>query len=631
MKEFDYNIIKDPTVFAVNRREAHSDHITYRNDMELLSRESTLRSSLNGLWKFDYAKNMQLAAEGFEAENFDCRAWDEIYVPAHLQMEGYDKPHYTNTTYPWEGQEFVKPGQIPERFNPVASYVKYFTVPEQLKGNRIVISFQGVESGFAVWLNGSFVGYSEDSFDASEFELTPYLKEGENKLAVRVWKWTASSWCEDQDFFRFSGIFRDVYLYAIPAAHVSDIKMVPVLSEDYGKGTLQMEFAAEGAGSLEVTVYDAALRVKKKAYATGCEEPVIAQTTLAFSGESRVSDNIEVELPKLWSAEEPWLYAVKLTVKDEAGNVTEVTKQDIGFRVFAMADGIMQLNGRRIVFKGVNRHEFSSISGRVPNRREVIKDIVTMKQHNINAIRTSHYPDDALLYELCDIYGIYLIAENNMESHGAWEASEKTGDDAFLVPGDKDEWLAMMLDRVNSCYQANKNHPSILIWSCGNESYGGKVIHEMSQKFHALDPYRMVHYEGIFHDRRYNDTSDMESQMYTSVENIRKFLAENTEKPFICCEYSHAMGNSCGGMHKYTDLTDTEPRYQGGFIWDYIDQALWVEDEVTGEKVLRYGGDFDDRPSDYEFSGNGILFADRSEKPAMQEVRYYYGTKNCNR
>ena len=624
MKEFDYNIIKDPTVFAVNRREAHSDHITYRNDMELLSRESTLRSSLNGLWKFDYAKNMQLAAAGFEAEDFDCRAWDEIYVPAHLQMEGYDKPHYTNTTYPWEGQEFVKPGQIPERFNPVASYVKYFTVPEQLKGNRIVISFQGVESGFAVWLNGSFVGYSEDSFDASEFELTPYLKEGENKLAVRVWKWTASSWCEDQDFFRFSGIFRDVYLYAIPAAHVSDIKMVPVLSEDYGKGTLQMEFAAEGAGSLEVTVYDAALRVKKKAYATGCEEPVIAQTTLTFSGESRVSDNIEVELPKLWSAEEPWLYAVKLTVKDEAGNVTEVTKQDIGFRVFAMADGIMQLNGRRIVFKGVNRHEFSSISGRVPNRREVIKDIVTMKQHNINAIRTSHYPDDALLYELCDIYGIYLIAENNMESHGAWEASEKTGDDAFLVPGDKDEWLAMMLDRVNSCYQANKNHPSILIWSCGNESYGGKVIHEMSQKFHALDPYRLVHYEGIFHDRRYNDTSDMESQMYTSVENIRKFLEENKEKPFICCEYSHAMGKSCGGMHKYTDLTDTEPRYQGGFIWDYIDQTIYKKDRY-GKWFLAYGGDFGERPNDGNFSGNGICYGgDRNPSPKMQEVKFNY-------
>ena len=289
-----------------------------------------------------------------------------------------------------------------------------------------------------------------------------------------------------------------------------------------------------------------------------------------------------------------------------------------------MVDGIMQLNGKRIVFKGVNRHEFSSISGRVPNRREVIKDIVTMKQHNINAIRTSHYPDDSLIYELCDIYGIYLIAENNMESHGAWEASEKTGDDAFLVPGDKDEWLAMMLDRVNSCYQANKNHPSILIWSCGNESYGGKVIHEMSQKFHALDPYRLVHYEGIFHDRRYNDTSDMESQMYTSVENIKKFLAENKEKPFICCEYSHAMGNSCGGMHKYTDLTDTEPRYQGGFIWDYIDQSIYKKDRY-GKWFLAYGGDFGERPNDGNFSGNGVCYGgERNPSPKMQEVKFNY-------
>ncbi|MCI5857197.1 MAG: DUF4981 domain-containing protein [Agathobacter sp.] len=628
MKTFDYNIIKDPEVFEINRLKAHSDHIAYRSDRELLSHETSLRSSLNGLWKFSYAKNMSLAADGFEAEDFDCKAWDDIYVPAHLQMEGYDKPHYTNTTYPWEGQEFIKPGQIPERFNPVASYVKYFTLPESLKGNRIVISFQGVESGFAVWLNGNFVGYSEDSFDASEFELTPYLKDGENKLAVRVWKWTASSWCEDQDFFRFSGIFRDVYLYAIPTAHVRDVKMLPVLSEDYTEGTLQMNFETEGNGSLEIEVHDGALRVKKRVYATGCEEAVIAQKILPFTKdaniENRIGDSVEIGLPKLWSAEEPWLYTVKITVKDEAGNITEVMKQDIGFRAFAMVGGIMQLNGRRIVFKGVNRHEFSSISGRVPNRSEVIKDIVTMKQHNINAIRTSHYPDDSLIYELCDIYGIYLIAENNMESHGAWEASEKTRDDAFLVPGDKEEWLAMMLDRVNSCYQANKNHPSILIWSCGNESYGGKVIHEMSQRFRELDPYRLVHYEGIFHDRRYNDTSDMESQMYTSVENIKKFLAENKEKPFICCEYSHAMGNSCGGMHKYTDLTDTEPRYQGGFIWDYIDQSIYKKDRY-GKWFLAYGGDFGERPNDGNFSGNGICYGgDRNPSPKMQEVKFNY-------
>lgn len=282
-------------------------------------------------------------------------------------------------------------------------------------------------------------------------------------------------------------------------------------------------------------------------------------------------------------------------------------------------------NGQRIVFKGVNRHEFSSKVGRVPIRDEVIKDIVTMKQNNINAIRTSHYPDDSLIYELCDIYGLYMIAEANLESHGSFEAYEKgVVEESFIVPNDKTEWLQMMLDRVNSMYQANKNHPSILIWSCGNESYGGKDIYEMSQLFRKLDPHRLVHYEGVFHDRRYNDTSDMESQMYPSVESIKTFLAENKEKPFICCEYTHAMGNSCGGMHKYTDLTDTEPRYQGGFIWDYIDQSVYTKDRY-GKWYQAYGGDLNDRPTDGSFSGNGIVYGgERDASPKIQEVKFNY-------
>lgn len=626
MTEFNYEIVKDPKIFAVNRLEAHSDHICYRNESELAAGETTYRYDLNGIWKFSYAKNMDLAVKDFQREDYDCKSWDEIRVPAHLQMEGYDKPHYTNTTYPWEGQDYVEPGNIPERFNPIASYAKYFTVPEELKGKRLFISFQGVESGLALWLNGQFVGYSEDSFDPSEFELTPYIKEGENKLAVRVWKWTASSWCEDQDFFRFSGIFRDVYLYAVPETHVWDIKLVPTLSKDYKSGSLTAEFLTEGVGSVELTVYGGALRVTKEPYATGCEEGVLFKKSIEIekNEKSVTCGFFEMAEPKLWSAEEPWLYAVKLEVKNSSGDVVEVIKQDIGFRTFEMLNGIMCLNGRRIVFKGVNRHEFSSVTGRVPNREEIVKDIVTMKQNNINAIRTSHYPDDSLLYRLCDIYGIYLIAENNMESHGAWEASERTGKADFLIPNDNTDWLPMMLDRVNSCYQRNKNHPSIIIWSCGNESFGGKVIYEMSQKFRELDPHRLVHYEGVRHDRRYNATSDMESQMYTSAEGIKNFLEEHPEKPFICCEYTHAMGNSCGGMHKYTDLTDTEPKYQGGFIWDYIDQSIYKKDRY-GKWFLAYGGDFDDRPNDGNFSGNGICYGgERNPSPKMQEVKFNY-------
>ena len=342
-----------------------------------------------------------------------------------------------------------------------------------------------------------------------------------------------------------------------------------------------------------------------------------------------VSDELtvvsELEKPILWSAEEPNLYELNIEISDEKGHLVEYITQYVGFRRFEMAAGIMKLNGRRIVFKGVNRHEFSSISGRVPNREELIKDIVTMKRNNINAIRTSHYPDDSALYELCDIYGLYLIAENNLESHGTFEAYDKGYVDLdFVVPKDHDEWMGMMLDRVKSCYERDKNHPAILIWSCGNESYGGKVIYAMSQLFRKLDPNRLVHYEGIFHDRSYNDTSDMESQMYPSVEAIKEHLKNEKEKPFICCEYSHAMGNSCGAMHKYTDLTDTEPRYQGGFIWDYVDQSIYKKDRY-GKWFQAYGGDCDDRPTDGEFSGNGIVYGgERDESPKMQEVKFNY-------
>ncbi len=619
MNGFDPAILKNPEIFEQNRLAAHSDHVCYKNEYEQKERKSSYRMDLNGLWKFAYAKNMNLAIPDFEAEDYNCKTWDDIHVPAHIQMEGYGNPHYTNTSYPWEGTESLVPGEIPTEFNPVASYVKYFTLPEHMKNKRICISFQGVESGFAVWLNGHYVGYGENSFDPSDFELTPYLKEGENKLAVRVWKWTSSSWCEDQDFFRFSGIYRDVYLYAVPETHVWDVKIVPTLTDDLGTGTLEVSATTSGAGSLALTLYDPAIGKELED-----DREITWSQEVAISGEGAVA-SCQLEEPELWSAEEPNLYTLKIEVKNADGAVVEVISQHVGFRRFEMVNGIMTLNGKRIVFKGVNRHEFSSVSGRTPIREEVIRDIVTMKKYNINAVRTSHYPNDSMLYELCDIYGLYMIAENNLESHGTFEAYQRgKAPLETVVPKDHDEWLPMMLDRVNSCYQRDKNHPAILIWSCGNESYGGKVIFEMSQLFRKLDPHRLVHYEGIFHDRSYNATSDMESHMYTSVEGIKKFLAEHPEKPFICCEYTHAMGNSCGAMHKYTDLTDEEPKYQGGFIWDYVDQSIYTKDRY-GKEFLGYGGDFDDRPSDYNFSGNGIVYGgDREPSPKMQEVKFNY-------
>ena len=622
MSNFDSNIIKNPEIFEQNRIAAHSDHVCYKNELEKIKGKSSLRYDMNGLWKFAYAKNQSLAPCGFEAADYDCKNWDEIRVPAHIQMEGYDVPIYTNTTYPWEADESIKPGEVPEIFNPVASYVKYFTIPENMKNKRVCISFQGVESGFALWLNGHYVGYSEDTFDPSDFELTDYIIEGENKLAVRVWKWTSSSWCEDQDFYRFSGIFRDVFLYAVPCVHVEDLSVVPTLNDTFDEGTLSVSIKADGDGIASVKLYELGdLSVEKYDRA----KLLLEEFDIELRNKEICEGSCNVKNPLLWSAEKPNLYEVKIIVKDTHGNETEFISQLAGFRRFEMVDGLMKLNGKRIVFKGVNRHEFSSITGRVPNRDEVIKDIVTMKKNNINAIRTSHYPDDSMLYELCDIYGIYMIAENNLESHGTWEAYNKGYVDLdFVVPKDKPQWREMMLDRANSCYQRDKNHPAILIWSCGNESFGGKTIYEMSQLFRQLDKHRLVHYEGVFSDRSYNDTSDMESQMYTPAAGIEKFLAEHPEKPFICCEYTHAMGNSCGAMHKYTELTDREPRYQGGFIWDYIDQSIYKKDRY-GKWFLTYGGDFGDRPTDGDFSGNGICYGgEREASPKMQEVKFNY-------
>ena len=608
MKQFDYSQVKNPEYFRDGRMDAHSDHVYYRDALEQEDGETSFRKSLNGLWKFHYARNYGSTVKGFENEEYSCKDWEDIYVPAHMQMEGYDAPQYANVQYPWEGHDEIRPGEIPEHFNPVGSYVKYFRVPENMKGKRLFISFQGAESGMALWMNGSFVGYSEDSFTPSEFELTDHVKEGENKLAVQVFKWTASSWCEDQDFYRFSGLYRDVYLYTVPDVHVYDMQIRAIPDETLKKAPLDIRFKTWGEGTARFTL--------TKDGATVLEDEKELKGEDCFSW--------EIQDPVLWSAEAPRLYDLEIEIFDKEGNLQELIPEKIGFRRFEMKDGIMTLNGKRIVFKGVNRHEFSSISGRHVSEEELIKDIVTMKKNNINAIRTCHYPDASPIYRLCDEYGLYMIAENNLESHGSWDKAEFTKDYTDVVPYDKPEWLGMMLDRVNSMYQRDKNHPAILIWSCGNESFGGKDIFEMSRFYHETDPTRLVHYEGLCHDRRYNDTSDMESQMYPSVEAIKEFLAKDDSKPFICCEYTHAMGNSCGAMHKYTDLTDTEPKYQGGFIWDYIDQSIYKKDRY-GKEFQAYGGDFGERPTDYNFSGNGIAYGgDRSESPKMQEVKFNY-------
>ena len=611
MNEYSYEkLVKDPAVFADRRLPAHSDHLPFRTAEELAVGESSLRQCLDGVWKFHYAKNVRTAPEGFWAADYDTDGWDTIRVPAHIQLEGHDVPAYVNTQYPWDAAEELQPGEMPEYFNPVADYVTVFELPESLADEELHVLFEGVESGFVCWLNGVYIGYSEDSFDPSEFDLSPALRPGRNKLAVRVFKWTPGSWFEDQDFYRFSGIFRSVWLCAVPRTAVLDLSVVPTLDESLRHGEIEVSALVRGSGALQ-------LRLERAG-------AIPAEQRCVIEGE-RVTARFAVEEPTLWSAEDPQLYTLRLTVLDESGAVTELMEQALGFRRFELRDGLMCLNGKRIVFKGVNRHDFSSISGRVPNREELLLDIVTMKRHNINAIRTCHYPNQSALYELCDRYGLYVIDENNMETHGTWDAfvTRQAGAD-YLIPKDHMEYAPLLFDRVNSLYQRDKNHPCVLIWSCGNESFGGKVIYEMSQLFRRLDPHRLVHYEGIRWDRSYPATSDIESQMYTPAAEIEAFLAEHPEKPFICCEYTHAMGNSCGGMHKYTDLSDREPRYQGGFIWDYVDQSLYRKNRC-GEWYQAYGGDCGERPTDYNFSGNGIVYGgDRSPSPKMQEVKFNY-------
>lgn len=604
------NWLSDQSIYSVNRIKAHSDHKYYLSKEEAEEGKMVLRQSLNGNWKFSFAVNPKSRVKDFYKMDFDCNGWSNINVPGHIQLQGYDKPQYLNLMYPWDGASDLKPGEVSEECNPVGSYVKCFYIDDKLKRDSLYISFQGVETAFYVWFNGKFIGYSEDSFTPSEFELTDYAVEGENKLAVEVYKRSTGSWLEDQDFWLLSGIFRDVYLYSVPKTHLQDVFINTDLDGSYRNAELKANLKIKGDMNSTINL----VMLDKNNVEVLKSEPLKVKNEMSLK--------FSVNNVKLWSAEEPYLYKLYIFLKDEKGNTEEVVPQNIGFRKFEMINKVMHLNGKRIIFKGINRHEFDCRRGRAVTKEDMLWDIKFLKKNNINAVRTSHYPNQSYWYELCDEYGIYLIDETNLETHGSWQKIG-TEDPDLIIPGSKKQWLNIVLDRAMSMVERDKNHPSILMWSCGNESFGGENIYKISRYFKEKDPSRIVHYEGIFHDRTFNDTSDVESRMYAPAVEIEKYLKNNPDKPFVSCEYMHAMGNSCGAMDEYVNLEDKYEMYQGGFIWDYIDQFI-VKKNRFGEEFLAYGGDFEDRPTDYNFCGDGIVYASRKPSPKVQEVKKLY-------
>ena len=627
----DMKWLDNPEVFKVNQLEPHSDHCYYLDYSDMKKEKNPLLQSINGQWEFAYSKNVMERPVDFYKETFDASGFDKIMVPGHIELAGYDKIRYINTMYPWEGKEYhrgaysmeatgAEEGMFSEaQYNPVGSYIKYFDLDKNMCGKRIHICFEGVEEAMYLWLNGQFIGYAEDSFTPSEFDLTPYVKEKGNVLAVQVHKMSTAAFLEDQDFFRFFGIFRNVTLKAIPDVHLEDVWFKPVLNQDNESGSVSVSMKVSAPDSQNVT---AGFILKDR------EENILVEKSLQLNKENNHLEGticVDLESVRLWDNHNPYLYHAYVELKAEDGSLAEVIPYDIGFRRIEIIDKVVYLNGKRLVITGVNRHEWNARTGRCIGIEEMKADISCMLRNNINSVRTCHYPDQIPWYYMCDDAGIYVMAETNLESHGSFQ---KLGaiEPSCNVPGSIPQWRDAVLERAKNNFETFKNHTSILFWSLGNESYAGDDIEAMNVYFAEKKDGRLVHYESSYYNRAYEDTiSDFETRMYAKPEDVEEYLNNSPKKPYILCEFMHDMGNSMGGLGSYMKLIDKYDMYHGGFIWDFIDQAIMVKDSVTGKDVLRYGGDFDDKPADYEFSANGIVFADRKEKPAMQEVRYYYG------